>query len=301
MENSPACPATPPSAYASPSCTSPLSTWPRALLISVGAVRARSAGVGAIGGARHRERGEDASMDETIERLVRDRLDDEAEHVHADVGVQLDGSGLVLERGREHEPSRLRGRVRELREIASGRKPRTMFEELADRDARLRAARECREIARDRRVERDAMRIVEHHHRRGGRDDFRERGEIVQGALGRDRGARGRVVQRAIAPRHDGRVAPSDDHGSAGKSGGGHRPLEHAIDRRRAARPTSRRCRARAREAGRARRACRGGRGWGASSSGDERATRRATIVTIRYGRLYITPPFMTRTTCRTA
>ena len=173
-------------------------------------------------------------MHEAIERLVRDRLDDEAQHVHADVRVLLYGAGRVLERGGEHETARLARRVRVVRKVAPGRETRAMLEQLADGDARLLSAREGGKVARDGRVERDAMLVEEHHHGRGGGDDLGERGEIVERALGGDRRARRRVVERAVAAREHRRIATADDHRRAGKAGRRHSLLDHAIHRREA-------------------------------------------------------------------
>ena len=78
------------------------------------------------------------------------RLDHEAEDVHAHIRIELRASGLVLERGRQYQLARAHGRwreVREMREVAARGQPRPMLEQLANRDARLCAARERGEIA----------------------------------------------------------------------------------------------------------------------------------------------------------
>ena len=76
MENNPALPATPPSARAVGSCTSP-----RATIVSVSVER---------------------SLNELIERLVRDTLDDEAHHIEPEVRILVFRTGRVDEARREH-------------------------------------------------------------------------------------------------------------------------------------------------------------------------------------------------------
>ena len=195
----------------------------------------------------HAERLEDAVVQEMIERLTGDGLDDEAEDVGAQVGVDEALPGAAGEIGGEHRGARLFGRASDAPEVTTRGEPGAVREELTNGDGVLRATGECGKIGVNRGVEIE-LALVEQDHGRGGRpDDFRERREVVDRPVRTDPGAARGPPDLAEPLLEDGVAAATDDDRGAGvpsrldaalddavdgrESGGGHANRLRRVDR----------------------------------------------------------------------
>jgi hypothetical protein len=166
-------------------------------------------------GVVHPERAEDALVEEDVERRPGDRLDDEAEQVGAEVGVDVARSGDGDEVGLDRVAPRLLGAEGDAPEVAPRREPRAMREELADRHRVLPAAGELGDVEADVRVEVETPLVEEDHRGRRRADDLRQRGQVVDRRRRIHRVAAGRPVETAEAPLPDRLpLAPDDDDGA---------------------------------------------------------------------------------------
>jgi hypothetical protein len=114
------------------------------------------------------------------------RLDDEAEEVGAEIGVDQAGAGTALQWCFDDGASRLVWRHRDAPQLASRRQPGAMLQELLHGDVVLGAAREARDELRDRVFQANLAVIEQHHDAGGGRDDLGERGKVVDRPGGND-------------------------------------------------------------------------------------------------------------------
>jgi hypothetical protein len=167
-------------------------------------------------GVLHAERAEDALVEEDVERRARDRLDDEAQEIGAEVGVDVARPGDVGEFGSDRVAARLLGAVRDAPEIAPRRESRAVREELPDRHRVLPPAGELGDVVADVGVEVQQPLVEEDHRGRRRADDLRERGEIVDRRRRIDRGARRRPVEMPEAALPDRLPLAPHDHGRAG-------------------------------------------------------------------------------------
>src|SRR6476620_1522151 len=120
--------------------------------------------------------------------------------------------------------------MRHAPEVAIGREPRAMLEQLAYGDRILVAAGELGEIRDDGRVELDAPFVEEDHDGGGGADDLRERREIIDGLGGRDSAAGVDPVHVAESLLPHGSALAADDDRGAGESARLDAARHHAID-----------------------------------------------------------------------
>ena len=180
-------------------------------LISVGAMRARSESAGRKNVSVMPSGVHTRSCRNWSSGSPDAGLDDEAEHVGAEVGVLVAPAGLAAERRRDDRGARFFGRVRDAPEVAAGGQSRAVLEQHADGDAILVAAGELGHVLRDGVVEVDLALVEQDHDRGRGADDLGQRREIVDRAIGGDRRARLFPAEPAEALLPDGGAATSDD------------------------------------------------------------------------------------------
>ena len=212
MPKRPAWGAIPPSATAFSSCTSPCTTRPRHGSFSVGAIRGKQRGRRTIERVLHPERVEQAPARQLSERRAGQPLDDVAEQDHAQVAVDGFRAGRVGEIHR-HDPLDV-GRLA-LHFLVERRPPHEasrVREQLPDPDLVLGPALEGREEARDASVEVELALVHQHHRERGGHDDLRQAGEVVDRVV---RDCRGPLVVGQAPERpqvHESALVPDPQH-----------------------------------------------------------------------------------------
>ena len=171
----------------------------------------------------HPQRTEDGFVQVVVQRLSRDLLYQESERHEPDVGIDRHlaviprlivgfegGEGLaVLLLSPESAPKWQERRQSPL-----------VGQQMADGDVALPPARPFRQVLADAGVEGEAAAVDELHHPRRGRDDLRERREIVQARIGRGgpgrQGGGRRPIEVSVAAQPDDPVSPSRGEDRAG-------------------------------------------------------------------------------------
>ena len=181
-------------------------------------------------GVRHAELGEHTALEECVERPAAGRFCHEAEQVGPEVGVLVAVAGRALDRRGQHGRTRFGRGLRDTPELTAGRETGAMREQMTDRHLIAQPAGKVREIPRHGGVDIDLPRIVEHHDRRGGRHDLRERRQVVNAFLRRHPGPP-RPIERTEAARQH-RVALPTNHDRRARVPARIDPaLDHAINR----------------------------------------------------------------------
>ena len=190
----------------------------------------RRHGVRTVMGVRHAELGEHAALEECVERLAAGRFRHEAQQVGPEVGILVATAGRALDRRGQHGRTRFGRGLRDTPELTSSRETGAMREQMTDRHLIAQPAGKVREVPRHGGVEIDLARIVQHHDRRGGRHDLRERREVVNAFLRRHPGPP-RPIERTEAARQDRVALPAHHHRRARIPARIDPTLDHAIDR----------------------------------------------------------------------
>ena len=182
-------------------------------------------------GAQHAERREHPVAEEHIQLLLTDPLDDHAEQVGPEIGVDEPRSRPIFERHVVDELLRFLGRVRVTPQVAARRQPTAMHQQLANGDFALEAARERGQVVFNLFVEIEPALVEQDHRGRRSPDHLGQRRKIVDAAIGIDTGTLGGPSEFAepLLPDHCTLAAYNDSR--AGISARRDSPLHDAIDR----------------------------------------------------------------------